>query len=217
LVQDGEPVDIVRQCTIETSPDRSRCPPSEKRCDIGTRLYAGKCPDPNEQRARTAVGQAEDGQLIVLAVPETHGLTLYQLRDTFIRLGAVQAMNLDGGRSTQLWYDGDYVVTPTRPVASALLVFAQPRPPLAPPGGLFAVPVDGVSIRLTWTDNSANEDGFRIFRDGVQIATVRAGVTSFEDDDWDAGAIYRYTVRAYDSLGDSADSNVAFVTVNVRR
>jgi hypothetical protein len=127
LVQDGEPVDIVRQCVIETSPDRSGCPPSEKRCDVGTRLYVGKCPDPNDERARTAVGRTADRQLIVLVVPESDGLTLYQLRDTLLGLGAIDAMNLDGGRSSQLWYDGDYLVAPVRPVASALLVFSEVR------------------------------------------------------------------------------------------
>jgi hypothetical protein len=127
LVQDGEPVDIARQCVIETSPDRSGCPPSEKRCDVGTRLYVGKCPDPNDERARTAVGKTADRQLIVLVVPESDGLTLYQLRDTLLGLGAIDAMNLDGGRSSQLWYDGDYLVAPTRPVASALLVFSEVR------------------------------------------------------------------------------------------
>jgi hypothetical protein len=127
LVQDGEPVDIVRQCVIETSPDRSGCPPSEKRCDVGTRLYVGKCPDPNDERARTAVGKTADGQLIVLVVPESDGLTLYQLRDILLGLGAIDAMNLDGGRSSQLWYDGDYLVAPMRPVASALLVFSEVR------------------------------------------------------------------------------------------
>ena len=127
LVRDGEPVDIVRQCLIETSPDRSECPPAEKRCDVGTRLYVGKCPDPNDRRARTAVGRTADGQLIVLVVPESDGLTLYELRDTLLGLGAVDGMNLDGGRSSQLWYDGDYLVAPSRAVASALLVFSEAR------------------------------------------------------------------------------------------
>jgi hypothetical protein len=127
LVQDGEPVDIVRQCMLETSPDRSGCPPTEKRCDVGVRVYAGKCPDPNDRRARTAVGKTADGQLIVLVVPESDGLTLYELRDTLLGLGVVDGMNLDGGRSSQLWYDGDYLVPPERETASALLVFSVAR------------------------------------------------------------------------------------------
>jgi exopolysaccharide biosynthesis protein len=117
----------VRQCVLETSPDRSGCPSSEKRCDVGTRVYAGKCPEPNDRRARTAVGKTADGQLIVLVVPESDGLTLYELRDTLLGLGAVDGMNLDGGRSSQLWYDGDYLVPPEREVASALLVFSVAR------------------------------------------------------------------------------------------
>jgi hypothetical protein len=127
LVQDGEPVDVVKQCVLETSPDGRGCPSAEKRCDVGTRLYVGKCPDSNDRRARTAVGKTADGQLIVLVAPESDGLTLYELRDTLLGLGAVDGMNLDGGRSSQLWYDGDYLVAPERAVASALLVFSVTR------------------------------------------------------------------------------------------
>jgi len=214
LVHDGDPVNIKRQCTIQTPPDRSECPSSKKRCTIKTRPDRGKCPPPNAERARTAVGKTEDGQLIVVVVPELAGLTLYQLRDTLIGLGAVEAVNLDGGGSSQLWYDGDYIITSTRPVANGLLVFSQVGQPPAAPSNLSATPVNQTGIHLTWTDNSDSEDGFKILRDGSQIATVGADVTSYDDDDWGHGAVHRYNVKAHNSFGDSRTSNTAIATIN---
>ncbi len=90
---------------------------------------AGQCPAPYAPRGRTAVGQRADGELIVVVIPDTPetGLTLGQLADLMIELGAVEALNLDGGGSSQLWYDGRPLVFSPRPVAEGLLVFSEPR------------------------------------------------------------------------------------------
>jgi VCBS repeat protein len=63
-------------------------------------------------------------------------------------------------------------------------------------------------LKLTWTDNSTNETGFKIERKTgasgtfVQIAVVGANVTSYTDSGISAGS-YCYRVRAYNSYGDS--------------
>src|SRR5262249_32411608 len=68
---------------------------------------------------------------------------------------------------------------------------------------------------LTWTDNSTNEDGFKIERktgtDGTytQVATVGVNVTSYTDSSLTDGITYCYQVLAFNSTGDSLPSNEA--------
>jgi len=83
-------------------------------------------------------------------------------------------------------------------------------PPDAP-SNCTASYVSDSQIDITWTDNSDNEDGFKIERsvDGgafTQIATVGANVTSYSDTTTSAGHKYEYRVCAYNAAGDSAYS-----------
>jgi hypothetical protein len=87
----------------------------------------------------------------------------------------------------------------------------------AAPTDLTAVPVSRTRIDLSWTDNSSNEDQFKIERssDGVsftQIATVGANVTSYSNNGLRRNTTYHYRVRASNSGGNSAYSNVATAT-----
>ena len=77
---------------------------------------------------------------------------------------------------------------------------------------LIASPGGSGGIRLSWTDTSANEQGFRIERsaDGVtfsEIAVVGPDVATFLD----SGAVgtFFYRVRAYNGAGGSAFTNPA--------
>jgi hypothetical protein len=74
--------------------------------------------------------------------------------------------------------------------------------------------VEAASLRLTWTDRSTNESGFKIERqaaDGsfAQLATVGANVTSYTDSNLTSGRAYCYIVRAFNSAGSSNPTNVA--------
>jgi hypothetical protein len=71
---------------------------------------------------------------------------------------------------------------------------------------------------LNWSDNSNNEQGFRIERclnnncsNFAQIAQVGANVTSFVDNTVSGNKTYRYRVRAFNATGNSAYSNIAQV------
>lgn len=90
--------------------------------------------------------------------------------------------------------------------------------PPAAPSGLTAAAASGTAINLSWTDNSTNETGFKIERKtgtaGTygQIATVAAGITTYQNTGLTTGTNYCYRVRAYNSGGDSAYTGEACAT-----
>jgi hypothetical protein len=97
-------------------------------------------------------------------------------------------------------------------VATIIRISAAPPPTLAAPSNLIATAISGTRIDLTWTDNSNNEDGFKVERslDGItftQIATVGGNVTKYSDTTLTCATFYQYRVRAYNANGNSAYSN----------
>ena len=91
----------------------------------------------------------------------------------------------------------------------------------AAPSNLAGQQLSNARVRLTWTDNSGNETGFRVQRargsDGTftTIAEVATNVTLFTDTTAKAGRTYRYRVRAFNAIDASAWSNV--VKIRARR
>lgn len=72
----------------------------------------------------------------------------------------------------------------------------------------------GTSAALSWTDNSDNEDGFYIDRlvgdgDYIRLTSTAANTTSYTDSGLPPGMGIKYRVKAYNTSGQSAWSNVA--------
>lgn len=92
--------------------------------------------------------------------------------------------------------------------AAASVAFTFPDTPSAP-SALSATTVSSSQIQLAWTDNSANETGFTLFRkigaNGIyaQLATVAAGVTSYADTGLADETAYFYRVAATNVDGNS--------------
>ena len=90
--------------------------------------------------------------------------------------------------------------------------FTLPDAPISPTN-LTTTALSQTQINLSWTDNSDNEDIFRIERKpgpgGVytEIATVGANVTAYQDSGLTANTEYCYRVRAYNTGGNSGYSN----------
>jgi hypothetical protein len=83
----------------------------------------------------------------------------------------------------------------------------------AAPYRLQVTAVSGTHLRLVWTDNSVDEEGFRVERktgaEGkwVRVAgRVPADVATFTDYGLDPGQTYVYRVQAFNAAGDSAFS-----------
>ena len=76
---------------------------------------------------------------------------------------------------------------------------------------LTASPAFALEARLSWTDNSDNEDGFIVEKRGAagfaELARTAANVALYADQEAASGDCYR--VRAYNAAGVSAPSNVA--------
>lgn len=117
---------------------------------------------------RTALGLTADGKMLLVTVDGRQsisgGISLADLSKLMIQLGAVNAMNLDGGGSTTLCVRGLFLNSPSggmeRPVANGLLVFAdRPRVDALPKLAITGIDGDAVSgqgtqLFLTWGDDA---------------------------------------------------------------
>jgi thermitase len=91
----------------------------------------------------------------------------------------------------------------------------------AAPTLLGATSVSSSQINLAWTDNANNETGFLVQRcagatctNFVQIASLGANTTSYQNTGLSASTTYRYQVRATNGAGPSGYSNIASATTS---
>lgn len=76
-------------------------------------------------RIRTALGWRRDGKLLLATVSKP--VYLRTLAQAMRKLGAYEAVALDGGSSTGLYYRGSYVAKPQRMLTNVITVYANPR------------------------------------------------------------------------------------------
>ena len=103
-------------------------------------------------------------------------------------------------------------------IAETTTSAAPPPPPQPPsaPGNLTASAISHSQINLGWSDNSGNEDSFRLQRctgsgcsNFLEIAAPGANVTTYSDSGLTPQTLYRYRVLAFNAVGDSSFSNIA--------
>jgi len=97
---------------------------------------------------------------------------------------------------------------------AATITVVDPATPPAAPGQPSATKLGTGSVRLTWADNSSNENGFEVQREqrvgkswtGTTIAgTTGANQTTLNDSP--GRGTWRYRVRAFNGAGSSAWSD----------
>ncbi len=85
---------------------------------------------------RTAIGQRSDGAILMLVIdgrqPSSIGATYTDEVDLMLKFGAVNACNLDGGSSSLMWYNGEYInncasVIGIRDIPSSFVVLKEGR------------------------------------------------------------------------------------------
>ena len=151
--------------------------------------------------------------------PSGTGTTLVPLTGTVFALPAGVLENNRAYRWSMSSFNGPTEST-TR---SGSLFFQTGTPPASPPNA--PTNLTGVtgfaSATLTWTDNSTNEDGFRIERAPggaatfTQIASTGPGVATYTDQGLTGGLSYVYRVRAYNTVGNSGYTNSTTVQIPV--
>lgn len=110
----------------------------------------------------------------------------------------------------------------SRRIATLTIVDDDPSgggDPPAAPTNLNAGPQSTTEVRLTWTDASTNETGFRIERRTLhepyqEVGTAGANATSFVAGGLSSGTFYVFRVRAQNGGGNSPFSNEAAAAPN---
>ena len=154
------------------------------------------------------------------------GFKIYRSLDNVIfteRLPRVEANRTsfsDTGRTENTTYyykiktdniGGDSAFSNTRQAVT-------PKTIPAVPSFLVATAASSSAIDLTWTDNSNNEDGFRVYHsiDNVSFVAllppVGANVVSYTHSGLSSGTTHYYKVTAYNNGGESAFSTTSNAT-----
>lgn len=81
----------------------------------GTRFTTNSSP-------RTAIGTRKDGRLLLITVS---GAKISELKEIMLKLGCENAINLDGGASCGMYYDGKTIMKPGRKLATILYVYEK--------------------------------------------------------------------------------------------
>lgn len=157
----------------------------------------GFAADVCRRTAQTGVGLSADGRTYIVIAAEN--VTAEELGERLLAYGAVEAIKLDGGGSTQLWYDGTTKIGGDRAVANAIVVFreriprhaaallTQSRFPVVAPGAPLEMEF---TLRntgfLTWDATAGyalkNVDGNRL---GLQAVQAVAGpIATNQDVTW---------------------------------
>lgn len=86
-------------------------------------------------------------------------------------------------------------------------------PPKAP-SELVAKPLSSTKIQLNWKDNSNNEIGFMLYRNGQEIATLSVNTGKYVDEWLRPATDYRYEIKAYNQVGESQVAGCSVSTLN---
>ena len=84
----------------------------------------------------------------------------------------------------------------------------------AAPSNLSAQATSCNQVTLYWTDNSGNEEGYKIYRNGSYVGQVGMNATSYQDTGLSENTTYSYYVRAFRGSIESDTSNTASATTH---
>lgn len=162
----------------------------------------------------TKIGN-DPGELAFVA-PITLAATVDSKYQSFLNKGWGELTTLSGGDSyndaigllcmlsiSGNWWIPGGTVTPTAPAA---------------PSALKATATSSSQISLSWTDNSSNEDNFKVeySTNGgstwTALATIAANTVSYSHTGLTASTAYTYRVNATNTIGSSAYSNTISAT-----
>ena len=176
-----------------------------------------KTPDVAPSAPTSLSGTAQSSSSIKItwtdASTNETGFKIYRNGTQITTVGEGITTFTDSGLSANTSYT--YQVKATNSVgdssAISTTVTTQDTVPTAP-SSLSATTVTSSSVKLIWSDNSSNETGFRLYRNGSSIASLGAGTTTYTDSSLSANTSYTYELRAYNSVGDSSGTSIMVTT-----
>lgn len=122
----------------------------------------------SERAPRTGVGFTADGRMLLLEVDGrqpgySRGMTYREFAQAFVNLGAVSALNLDGGGSSSVVINGVLANRPSdatgeRPVGTGILLFSGPPQPVA--STFSENQIDSANVELPMELDSASIGGY---------------------------------------------------------
>ncbi|MFN8485415.1 MAG: fibronectin type III domain-containing protein [Anaerolineae bacterium] len=194
----------------ESAPSGSDCAPTP------LTPPAGSPPNPPSGMTATGISQSEIKLTWIDNSTDEQGFTIYLNN---ISIGAVgpnvttyTASKLAAGSlyCFQIASFNSYGETVAAGMACGSTLAAPPGP--SAPANLQATALSASQIKLTWTDTSNNEDGFKIFEGSTQVAVVGANATSYTVSNLAANSNHCYVVYAYRGSDLSAPSGQACAT-----
>jgi len=82
----------------------------------------------------------------------------------------------------------------------------------AKPSNIVLSEVSETSVTLQWSDNSNNETGYRIYKGSTLITTLPANTRSYKIENLQDNTSYTYTIKSFNSSGESSALRVSFKT-----
>lgn len=134
------------------------------------------------------------------------------------KIGMYYGPNVSGGEvdydSFRIWQGAGGSIAAVSPVVGGTAPNA--------PTGLTATPASSTQINLDWNPVSPTPTGYRVYR-GATAGTVTtnvsnnlgSGTTAFNNTGLTPGQTYFYAARAYNSIGESGNSNIVSQTAAV--
>ncbi len=80
--------------------------------------FAGDARFTTSSSPRTAIGKTADNKLLLVSAT----CTIAQLKELMLAIGTVDALNIDGGASNAMYYNGKFIRQPGRQLTSVILV-----------------------------------------------------------------------------------------------
>jgi fibronectin type 3 domain-containing protein len=128
---------------------------------------------------------------------------------------SLRGQYITGGYASGVHVSGGLAYVAAGPCGLWILRYMGSGAPPEAPSSLTATAVSSSRVNLSWTDNSNNEQGFKIERatgslgTWSQINAVGTNVDDYADTGLLPNTFYRYRVKAYNAWGDSFFSNEA--------
>ncbi len=140
-----------------------------------------------------------NGKVVQRASANATGITDAQAQENTTATYTVRAVNTIG---TSPPSGGVAVTTPACPIAP--LPPAQGQPPQTPKFSQVTQ-IDCRTFLIRW-DDVAGEDGYSLLRDSTVLQQTGPNVTTFTDTSLTPAFQYRYSIRAFNKFGNSAQS-----------